>query len=428
VAIDDLQALITALVLVPFAYAATNVDNLLIMASLSAGRASRGHLVVGFVVASCTVLLIASMAVFIDRLVPPEVLGYLGLVPISIGTYLLLFSGAEAQQATSRTATWPAVSGLLLANSGDTIFAIGPMFAESGSDARLGLALGFALTAAVWLFLILGASKRVARSVLLSRLGYRLAPWMMVLVGLYILSDSATARSLHVDGDKAHRDLAAGILDREVFAGNRESLRVLERLQELIFLLHRFGAHASSARDRTERDAIARHGYRTRELVAARVAPDLVLATENHVKFLSLTRLCGGAVQCDKFPVGVRQRHVGFHGLRLRWSLCRPFGDTRRVRRAPGCTEQHGKAKDEADVFHMLNLSWAKLSVVNAERSSSGSTPFISRIDEHVTAASVREQETHRQNHGEFRLHGDHYGATGFPGIRRPNFCQNYFQ
>ena len=191
-AIDDLQALITALVLVPFAYAATNVDNLLIMASLSAGRASRGHLVVGFVVASCTVLLIASMAVFIDRLVPPEVLGYLGLVPISIGTYLLLFSGAEAQQATSRTATWPAVSGLLLANSGDPIFAIGPMFAESGSDARLGLALGFALTAAVWLFLILGASKRVARSVLLSRLGYRLAPWMMVLVGLYILSDSAT--------------------------------------------------------------------------------------------------------------------------------------------------------------------------------------------------------------------------------------------
>ena len=105
-AIDDLQALITALVLVPFAYAATNVDNLLIMASLSAGRASRGHLVVGFVVASCTVLLIASMAVFIDRLVPPEVLGYLGLVPISIGTYLLLFSGAEAtSNAAASTAS-----------------------------------------------------------------------------------------------------------------------------------------------------------------------------------------------------------------------------------------------------------------------------------------------------------------------------------
>jgi cadmium resistance protein CadD (predicted permease) len=192
VPIDDLQVLVTALVLVPFAYAATNIDNLLIMASLSTGRATRRHLVVGFVVASCTVLLIASMAVFIDRLVPPDVLGYLGFVPISIGTYLLLFGGAEAQHATSRSATWPAISGLLVANSGDTIFAIGPLLAESGSDARLGLALGFVLTAAVWLFLILGASKRVARSELLSRLGYRLAPWMMILVGLYVLSDSAT--------------------------------------------------------------------------------------------------------------------------------------------------------------------------------------------------------------------------------------------
>ena len=66
------------------------------------------------------------------------------------------------------------------------------MFAESGSDARLGLATGFVLIAAVWLVLILNISQRVARSELLSRLGPRLAPWMMILVGLYILSDSAT--------------------------------------------------------------------------------------------------------------------------------------------------------------------------------------------------------------------------------------------
>jgi cadmium resistance protein CadD (predicted permease) len=191
-AIDDLQVLATALVLVPLAYAATNVDNLLIMASLSAGRASRTHLVTGFVVASATVLLLTSMAVFIDRLVPPAVLGYLGLVPISIGTYLLLFGGAEERHATGRTTTWPAVAGMLLANSGDTIFALGPLFAESGSNARLGLAAGFVLIAAVWLLLILAASKRVARSEILGRLGFRMAPWMMILIGVYILSDTAT--------------------------------------------------------------------------------------------------------------------------------------------------------------------------------------------------------------------------------------------
>jgi cadmium resistance protein CadD (predicted permease) len=190
--IDDLQVLITALVLVPFAYAATNVDNLLIMASLSTGRASRRDLVAGFIVASSAVLLVASTAMFIDRIIPPEVLGYLGLVPISIGAYLLLFTKAQTENTASRATTWPAISGLLLANSGDTIFAIGPLFAESGSDARLGLALGFALVASVWLVLILSVSQRVARSATLSRLGHRIAPWMMILVGLYILSDSAT--------------------------------------------------------------------------------------------------------------------------------------------------------------------------------------------------------------------------------------------
>jgi cadmium resistance protein CadD (predicted permease) len=192
VPVGDLQMLTTALVLVPIAYAATNMDNLLIMASLGAGRASRGQLVTGFVVASSIVLGVASMAMFIDRLLPDAVLGYLGFVPISIGVYLLLFTDSGTEDAASSATTWPAIAGLLLANSGDTIFALGPLFAESSSGARLGLALGFGLIASVWLVLILNVSQRVARSEVLARLGHRMAPWMMILVGLYILSDSAT--------------------------------------------------------------------------------------------------------------------------------------------------------------------------------------------------------------------------------------------
>jgi cadmium resistance protein CadD (predicted permease) len=192
VAIDQAQIFVTALVLVPIAYAATNVDNLLIMATLGANPSNRGSLIAGFLVASTGVLVIASMAIFIERVVPAEVLGYLGFVPLSIGLYLLLFTRSQAEEPTPRSTAWPAVAGLLFANSGDTIFAVGPLFAESGSDARLGLATGFVLIAAVWLVLILSISQRVARSELLSRLGPRLAPWMMILVGLYILSDSAT--------------------------------------------------------------------------------------------------------------------------------------------------------------------------------------------------------------------------------------------
>jgi hypothetical protein len=40
--------------------------------------------------------------------------------------------------------------------------------------------------------LILGASRHVTRSEVLRRLGYRIAPWMMIVVGLYVLADTAT--------------------------------------------------------------------------------------------------------------------------------------------------------------------------------------------------------------------------------------------
>ncbi len=188
----DWQVFVTAIVLVPVAYAATNVDNLLIMSTLAAGSVSRGSLVTGFLVASFAVLVIVSLATLIARAIPPEVLGYLGLVPISIGIYLLLFTGSAGDTAASGVRTWPAVAAVLFANSGDTIFAVGPLFAESGDGARIGLAVGFVLIAAIWLVLILGLSARIARSETLGRIGHRIAPWMMILVGLYVLSDSAT--------------------------------------------------------------------------------------------------------------------------------------------------------------------------------------------------------------------------------------------
>ena len=188
----DWSAVITALLLVPVAYAATNIDNLLIMASLGADPASRRNIIFGFVTASIAVLTIASLASFIENLVPARLLGYLGFVPISIGVYLLFSNKASADGETNTVTTWPAIAVLLLANSGDTVFALGPLFAESGDDARIGLATGFTLISGLWLLLILTVSSRVAESATLSRLGHRLAPWMMIIVGLYILSDSTT--------------------------------------------------------------------------------------------------------------------------------------------------------------------------------------------------------------------------------------------
>jgi cadmium resistance protein CadD (predicted permease) len=185
-------SLLTAVLLVPIAYASTNMDNLLIMATLAGGRASRAAVVTGFVLASVVVLIVSALATVIESLVPAAMLGYLGFVPISIGLYLLLAPRPADDGTAVTAASWPAITGLLVANSSDTVFALGPLFAESDASARTGLIAGFILAATLWLALVLGVSSRLARSKQLARIAPRIAPWMMILIGLYILSDSAT--------------------------------------------------------------------------------------------------------------------------------------------------------------------------------------------------------------------------------------------
>ena len=146
----DWTSLSMAILLVPVAYASTNIDNLLIMAALAGGRASRAAIVTGFVLASLVVLIVSALAIVIETLIPPVVLGYLGFVPISIGLYLLLAPASGDDGAAVTAATWPAITGLLVANSADTMFALGPLFAESGTSARIGLAIGFVLVATLF--------------------------------------------------------------------------------------------------------------------------------------------------------------------------------------------------------------------------------------------------------------------------------------
>ena len=52
--------------------------------------------------------------------------------------------------------------------------------------------IGFVVITTIWLILILSLSSRITESGMLRRFGHRLAPLMMILVGLYILSDSTT--------------------------------------------------------------------------------------------------------------------------------------------------------------------------------------------------------------------------------------------
>ena len=194
---DGLQ--LAALVLViGSAFVATNLDNLLILVGLLGGGARQSAAILfGYLAAAVTVLFVALLGGALGGLIDPALVGYLGLIPLLLGGYLLY--GALFRPETPATAEGPAEPGvdprlasavsafaLMVSNSGDSIALFVPLFAESERDALV-------LEIAAYLALILawaGLAKLIAG--LLRRYGRVLVPLIMMAVGTYILLDTAT--------------------------------------------------------------------------------------------------------------------------------------------------------------------------------------------------------------------------------------------
>lgn len=187
--------LATAVALGAAAYAATNVDNLVIVSTLGSGAGKRRAAALGMLIASALVLMLSATGTLLDKVIQPEHLGYLGIVPLGLGLRLAFAGPAPPERQRQVGGPW-AIALLLLANSTDTVAAMAPLFAESSRASRLGLLAGFALATAVWLILMLMLAKRadtiLATSPGARRFVHRFASTAMIIIGAYILWDTAT--------------------------------------------------------------------------------------------------------------------------------------------------------------------------------------------------------------------------------------------
>ena len=142
-------------------YAATNVDNLLLLAALSAGG-DRRRLVIGAILVSATVVLaLSASASLLAGVLPPKGLGYLGVVPLALGLRLAISGPSSHADTRAQSGVLP-MAALLIANSTDTLAALAPLFAESSPQSRFGLAIGFFAAAAAGALVVLTLSVRAA--------------------------------------------------------------------------------------------------------------------------------------------------------------------------------------------------------------------------------------------------------------------------
>ncbi len=190
----------TIIVVAMTAVLATGVDNLAILVALFARFRGRAlPVMIGQVTTTAAVVVAAYFLGEAAARLPVEYVGLLGVVPLAIGLYWLygLFSDdksavtSAASEITGRVVLLTTIVSLV-GNSIDTLLTMTVLFADSRSDLD-GLVLVGALAAALLLAMVarLAVNNR-ALGPLVERYSQRVAPFVMIAIGVYVLLNTAT--------------------------------------------------------------------------------------------------------------------------------------------------------------------------------------------------------------------------------------------
>jgi|GEM_PF-509980 cadmium resistance protein CadD (predicted permease) len=183
------------------AFAGTNLDNvLLLIALLSASGIRRRQVIGGYLFAMFLLLGISFAVGKAAELIPAGYLGYLGVVPFSLGIISLirLMPGEKSGPAdpepklSSASSVFAATTLIQLSNSADTLATFSILLAESTLSADGLILLAYtgmvALSCATALFFL--KYRRIGA--VMERIGRYLTPLILLAVGAYILSDTVT--------------------------------------------------------------------------------------------------------------------------------------------------------------------------------------------------------------------------------------------
>ena len=181
------------------AFVATNVDDLVVLTALFALARPDGplrvrHVATGQVLGLGLLVAVAWIAAAGLLLVPDDVVGLLGLVPLVLGILGLsaLLRGAEddAPPPAPVVRGTLGVAALTVAGGADNVAVWVPFFAAQDADGAVVVVLVFAVLLGLWLILTrrLAARPLVARTV--GRWGHVAVPVVLIALGLLVLAES----------------------------------------------------------------------------------------------------------------------------------------------------------------------------------------------------------------------------------------------
>ncbi len=180
------------------AYASSNLDNVLVLiALLNAPDLSRRAVIGGHLAGILIVALAVGGLALTPELISPDHVGLLGVIPLAMGAarlfQLVRGSGLELADISPRRGAsgFSQATTLHVTGSADTLAVFGPLIVDSLPSARPALGATFLVAAALLACAAVLLSRRRTAVAMLSRGGAWTAPVIMVLVGAYVLADTA---------------------------------------------------------------------------------------------------------------------------------------------------------------------------------------------------------------------------------------------
>lgn len=178
-------------------FVSTSFDNFTLLVGFYADRryATR-RVLLGYAASTLAVVLLAHGVATAAETAPPGLLGYLGLIPLTLGLVGLARLASRAPRGELPAGTtgrgFLAVLGVMLANSGDTLAVFVSLFADTAEGLEgwilataVASASGYAVLAR-WLVERSAAAERIQRY---SRV---VLPLLLIAIGAYILANTAT--------------------------------------------------------------------------------------------------------------------------------------------------------------------------------------------------------------------------------------------
>jgi cadmium resistance protein CadD (predicted permease) len=169
------------------AFAATNVDDLLLLIAFFAAGTYRARDVVLGQYAGIGLLFAASAAAsLVSLVIPASHLSLLGLLPMLIGLKQL-FGKAAQEETVPPSSSFLTVAAVTVANGGDNIGVYAPLFATSSAQAISAMGAVFAAMTALWCLAARWLVQHPAAATSIRRYGPKAMPFVLIGIGVFIL-------------------------------------------------------------------------------------------------------------------------------------------------------------------------------------------------------------------------------------------------